>query len=189
MCSHWELSENVTQFDYSKLYTATDITKYFIIYDFFMYNCSCGKIALGVRRLKRVGLKGQSYSGFFMNQFPLGPTIIIAAPYLHVKIDDWCRWYRGKFINFLRVFFLAIYSSFFNTALSAAPQIPRCRRMLGWNPVLFATLALTVRRSNHAQLDLIHLLTAIKLIARVSGTGDQQCQQYQIAGIFNLSLQ
>jgi hypothetical protein len=48
---------------------------------------------------------------------------------------------------------------------------------------------LAVRRYNHARLDLIHLLTAIKLIAGVSGTGDQQCQQYQIAHIFKLSLQ
>ncbi len=40
MCSHWELSENVTQFDYSKLYTAADITKYRIIYDDI---CSRGK--------------------------------------------------------------------------------------------------------------------------------------------------
>jgi hypothetical protein len=60
MCSHWELSENVTQFDYSKLYTAADITKTVlytttVLYLFLWEN---GIRRIGVRRLKRIGFKG-----------------------------------------------------------------------------------------------------------------------------------
>ncbi len=46
--------------------------------------------------------------------------------------------------------FLGFYSFFLNTALSAAPQIALCLRMLEFEPRTVATLALTVRRSNNS---------------------------------------
>ncbi len=56
--------------------------------------------------------------------------------------EEWRVWYsRGNFWIFL------IYVSY-SILLSAAPQISRCWRMLGSNPMTVATLALTSRRSN-----------------------------------------